>query len=89
MSVIELKHEIEINRNLEDAFLEQLRHQRAGMYERDDIDYMTAVIEDVESNSPQNWREETKQELALFLMYRAGFQCASGYQAEDFVEECK
>ena len=76
--------EIKVNENLENAFIEHMQNQLNGFYMEDDKAETQAVLDDIRANVPENWNDTTKQELALFLMFRAGFTCASGYCAEDF-----
>lgn len=80
---MEIKIEIKVNQTLEDAFLQYLRDMAAGMMAEDQRDAEN-LIQHCERTKSEDWNEEAKQELSLFLMFRAGFQSASGYRAEDF-----
>ena len=80
---MEIKIEIAVNQTLEDTFLQHLRNMAAGMM-REDMRELENLIDHCERTKAENWSEEAKQELALFLMFRAGFQSAAGYRAEDF-----
>ena len=79
--------EIKVNFALEQAFTEHLQNQLNGFYLAEDKAYTQEILDDIRANVPENWSDTTKQELALFLMFKAGFTCASGYCAEDFVFE--
>ena len=76
--------EIKVNKELENKFCEHLDGVINGFYMDEDKAEMQAVLDDVRANVPEKWNDTTKKELALFLMFRAGFTCASGYCAEDF-----
>ena len=80
---MELKLEIAVNKTLEDSFLEHLRNMAAGLMAQDQRE-VEKLIEHCERTKAEDWNDEAKQELALFLMFRAGFQSASGYRAEEF-----
>lgn len=80
---MEIKIEIKVNQTLEDAFLQHLRNIAAGMM-REDMREMEELIDHCERTKAEDWKAEAKQELALFLLFRAGFQSAAGYRAEDF-----
>ena len=80
---MEIKFEIAVNKTLEDSFLEYLHNMAAGMMAQDQKE-VEKLIEHCERKKAEDWSEEAKQELALFLMFRAGFQSAAGYRAEEF-----
>lgn len=80
---MEIKLEIAVNQTLEDTFLQHLRNMAAGMMANDQRE-VEELIDHCEHTKAEDWSEEAKQELALFLMFRAGFQSAAGYRAEDF-----
>ena len=86
MTTININTEIAINRELEDAFREHIANQRAGMYEAGDLRYCDTILADLE-RSPEQWSETTRKELVLYLMFRAGFQCAESFCATDFEDK--
>lgn len=78
--------EIKVNSALESAFTSHLQNQLNGFYLAEDKAYTQDILDDVRANVPDNWNYITKQELAMFLMIRAGFTVGCGYCAEDFRE---
>lgn len=81
---MKLDIEIELSADLRDAFWASLENELAGMYDAGDKAYQLGMIDDVLHKSVEEWREETKKELGCFLMFRAGFQGATGWRCEDF-----
>lgn len=83
MEIVKVETEFVVNQALEDSFLEYLRNNAAGMMAQDQQE-MEALIDHCERTKAEEWNDYAKQELSLFLMFRAGFQSAAGYRAEDF-----
>ena len=76
--------EIKVNEELENKFREYLEGVINGFYMDEDKAEIQVVLDDIRANVPEKWNDTTRQELGLFLMFKAGFTCASGYCAEDF-----
>ena len=80
---MEINIEIKVNQELKNVFIDHLRNAAAGMGTQDQREAET-LIDHCEHTAAESWSQEAKQELALFLMFRAGFQAGCGYCAEMF-----
>lgn len=80
---MQLNVNIEVNQALEDAFLEHLRDAAAGMMAADQRE-AEELIAHIERTKAEDWNEEAKAELAMFLLFRAGFQMGCGYTATEW-----
>ena len=76
--------EFEVNQALCNAFHAALENYINGSYKADDKAYLQARIDDVTSAPPEKWSAETKRELSVFILQRAGFQSACGWRCGDF-----
>lgn len=83
---MELNVSIEVNQDLEAAFLEHLRDAAAGMMAADQRE-AEELIAHIERTKSEDWNDQAKAELALFLMFRAGFQMGCGYTATEWSNE--
>ena len=63
--------ELETNKELVWAFIEDQKNQLAGLYMPGDKQYTAAVIADAESHRPERWTADTKREYVSFLASRA------------------
>lgn len=80
--------ELEVNRELELAFLEHLQNTADGMGRADRKEIET-MIKDCRRKSPAVWSSEAKKELLVFLFLRAGFTLGEGYAVSGWMEGTK
>lgn len=80
--------ELEVNRDLELAFLGHLQIAADGM-DRADRKETEAIIADCRRKSPAEWSSEAKKELLVFLFLRAGFTLGEGYAVSGWMEGTK
>lgn len=66
-STIRTNAEITVSKEVEAAFIEKLRNELAGFYDRNDIKYMEGIIADAEKHIPEYWQSDTKKEFVYFL----------------------
>lgn len=59
--------EITVTPKVREAFLEHLRNEIAGYFDRNDIKYTQAILDDAEKHFPERWQADTKQEFICFL----------------------
>lgn len=81
-----LNFEFEVNQALCDAFRAYLEDTLAGSYDRHDKAYLRKQIDEVMHKPAEEWSEPTQRDLSVYLLMRAGFQSATGYCCEDFLE---
>lgn len=78
--------EIKVNQDLEFALINKLENDAAGMGGKDRKE-VERLIEEAHTKCPEEWSEELKCELWLFIAYRAGFDFAAGYEASEWNPE--
>lgn len=80
---MELKIRFEMNRDLKNAFRDRMQDFANGAMPEDKKEYI-AMIGEIERKKEDDWSEETKQELANFILGEAGFQMWDGREASQF-----
>ena len=83
---MELKINLDVNSELKTALRLSLEDVACSEGE-EDRRYTESLIAELENKyNVDEWSDELRGELALFLMFRAGFQSAAGYTVKDFEE---
>ena len=80
---MKIEVEIHVNAALEAALIDYLESQAAGMdgHDRSEVEHLA---DEARREETENWPDELKRELGLYLMFRAGFQAGAGYMATDW-----
>jgi hypothetical protein len=81
---MKIEFEFNVNAELENAFYAHIEDIRNGSYDHNDLSAYDAQLDEIRTKPAEEWSEATKKDLSVFLMFRAGFQSASGWQCEDF-----
>jgi hypothetical protein len=81
---MKVEFEFNVNAELEEAFYAHMDDIRAGSYNADDLASYDAQLDEIRKKPAEEWNDETKKDLSVFIMFRAGFQSACGWKCEDF-----
>ena len=80
-----IEFNVEVNAELEFAFRTSVEEMLAGCYAAEDKEFLNSILEDMKKPASE-WNEWTRNELANFLMIRAGFNSTDGKCATDFAD---